>query len=149
VVVKKTKNNRRRKKSATPDQVVSSRQIRTTVDFGDEGVPLEFLWTVKETAKRQHRTLLDRLLSAPSPGFVPISMAQYVELHLAANPGTDREEFTARVTGAVEASRSGTRCRCGAPIWVIGSAEAGIGCFTCLTGEATPDGDYEIDEVLV
>lgn len=62
--MKKTKNNRRRKKSPTPDQVVSSRQIRTTVDFGGEGVQLEFLWTVKEAAKRQHRTLLDRLADA-------------------------------------------------------------------------------------
>lgn len=146
--MKKTKNNRRRKTLATPDQVVSSRQITTTFDFGDEGVPLEFLWTVKEAAKRQHRALLDRLLSAPSSGFVPISIAQYVELHLAANPGTDRKEFTARLTDAVEASKRGARCRCGAPIWVIGSAEARIGCFTCLTGEAIPDGDYEIDEVL-
>jgi hypothetical protein len=143
------KVNRRRKKPATSDRGASSGQIRTTVVFGGEGVPLEFLWTVKEAAERQHRTLMDRLQSVPSPGFVPIMMARYVELHLAANPGTDREQVTTRLSGAVEASKSGTRCRCGSPIWVIGSAEAGIGCFTCLTGEATPDGDYEIDEVLV
>ena len=41
------------------------------------------------------------------------------------------------------------RCACGARIWVIGSAEAGNGCFTCITGDAWPRADYEIDEACV
>ena len=143
----KTNKKKRRKKPTTRDQIVS-RQIKTTIDFGDDGLPLEFLWTVREAVKRQHKTVLDRLPLGRSSAFVPISMARYVELHLAANPGTDREEFTRRLQGTVDASKSATRCACGAPIWVIGSAEAGMGCFTCLTGEAIPDGDYEIDEVI-
>lgn len=125
-----------------------SGRIKTTITFGGKGLPLEFLRTVRESVKRRHTTMLDRLLSGRSPGFVPISIARYVELHLAANPGTDREDFTKRLTAMVEASKTGARCQCGAPIWTIGSAEAGMGCFTCLTGEAVPDGDYEIDEVL-
>jgi hypothetical protein len=34
------------------------------------------------------------------------------------------------------------------PIWAIGSAVVGNACFTCITGEADPSSDYEIDEVL-
>jgi hypothetical protein len=29
---------------------------------------------------------------------------------------------------------------------VIGSAEAGLKCFTCITGESDPSEDYEIAE---
>jgi hypothetical protein len=39
-------------------------------------------------------------------------------------------------------------CRCGNPIWVIGSAVVGNACFTCITGEALPDDDFEIDEAM-
>jgi hypothetical protein len=77
-------------------------------------------------------------------GFTPIRLRDYVELHIRANPGTDRAEFTQRLKHAVDAYRRGVRCRCGARIWIIGSAEAGLACFTCITGEATPDHDYEI-----
>jgi hypothetical protein len=42
--------------------------------------------------------------------------------------------------------QAGARCHCGEPIWVIGSAEAGHACFTCITGEADPSEDYEIAE---
>ena len=47
-----------------------------------------------------------------------------------------------------DGSATREHCECGEPIWVIGSAVAGHACFTCITGEATPSGDYEIDEVL-
>jgi hypothetical protein len=29
-------------------------------------------------------------------------------------------------------------------IWALGSAIAGRGCFTCITGESSPTGDYEM-----
>lgn len=77
-------------------------------------------------------------------GFTPIGLDDYVELHLRANPGTDRAELTARLEYAMDAYRKGIRCQCGAPIWIIGSAEAGLACFTCITGQAAPDNDYEI-----
>ena len=44
------------------------------------------------------------------------------------------------------AFRSGLKCKCGQPIWVIGSAEVGFGCFTCITGETYSSGDYELEE---
>ena len=78
-------------------------------------------------------------------GFRPISLNEYVELHLRANPGTERADLTARLEYAMNAYRRNTRCQCGAPIWIIGSAEAGLACFTCITGEAVPDDDYEIE----
>ena len=79
-------------------------------------------------------------------GFVPISIEMYVEKHLAANPDEDRTTITARLWQALEAHKRGEKCRCGQPLWVIGSAASEYGCFTCITMEATPDSDYEIDE---
>ena len=78
--------------------------------------------------------------------FVPIQLEKYVELHLKANPGTKRAELVARIEHALEALRNGESCQCGQAIWVIGSAEAGLACFTCITGEAAPSADYEIAE---
>jgi hypothetical protein len=77
-------------------------------------------------------------------GFTPISLDGYVELHLRGNPGTDRAELIAQVRYAIDAYRRDVRCQCGAPIWIMGSAQAGLACFTCITGEAAPDNDYEI-----
>ena len=77
-------------------------------------------------------------------GFAPILLEDYVELHLRANPGTDRAELIARLEYAMDAYRKDIRCQCGAPIWIIGSAEAGLACFTCITLQAAPDHDYEI-----
>ena len=77
-------------------------------------------------------------------GFTPILLEDFVELHLRANPGTDRAELIARLEYAIDAYRKDIRCQCGAPIWIIGSAEAGLACFTCITLQAAPDRDYEI-----
>ncbi|HEX4961197.1 MAG TPA: hypothetical protein VF173_10200 [Thermoanaerobaculia bacterium] len=77
-------------------------------------------------------------------GFIPISLERYVELHLKANPGTDREDLVKRLRYAREAYARGEVCHCGAPIWIIGSAMVGLSCFTCITGEGFPDDDYEI-----
>ncbi len=78
-------------------------------------------------------------------GFTPIRLHDYVEVHLRANPGADRAELTEQLEFAISAYRADARCQCGAPIWIIGSAQAGLGCFTCITGRAFPDHDYEID----
>ena len=77
-------------------------------------------------------------------GFTAILLEDYVELHLRANPGTDRAELIARLEYAIDAYRKDIRCQCGAPIWIIGSAEAGLACFTCITEQVAPDRDYEI-----
>jgi hypothetical protein len=78
--------------------------------------------------------------------FTPISFEAYVEKHLQANPGDSRKEITAALKAALDAFKSGQRCECGNPIWVIGSAVAGNACFTCITGSADPTEDFEIAE---
>lgn len=79
-----------------------------------------------------------------SPMFIPISLEDYIQKHLAANPSVDREDLEMRLRSALKSARAGERCECGGPIWVIGSAEVGLSCFTCITGEATPSEDYEL-----
>ena len=77
-------------------------------------------------------------------GFTHISKDEYVELFLKANPSDSRSAVAMRLDLVIAARSCGERCECGEPIWVVGSAEAGIGCFSCITGESTPDSDYEI-----
>jgi len=77
-------------------------------------------------------------------GFTAIALDDYVALHLQANPGENRAELVKRLRSTVAAHRDGVRCACGAPLWIIASAQQGHGCFACITGGSTPDGDYEI-----
>ena len=80
-------------------------------------------------------------------GFTAISIEEYVELHLKSNPDTTKEQITTALKDALEAYKRGAKCiNCGNPIWVIGSAFGSNMCFTCITGEAMPEDDYEIDE---
>ncbi len=81
--------------------------------------------------------------------FVPIGIDDYVTKFLAGNPGSERSEVTARLKETLSDFKAGARCSCGAPIWVIGSAEAGNACFTCITGEPHPEEDYEIAEACI
>jgi len=80
--------------------------------------------------------------------FIPISIDDYVRKHVASNPGVDRDDLIARLRSALVSAQAGVRCECGDPIWVVGSAEAGLSCFTCITGEAHPSDDYEIAEAI-
>jgi len=80
--------------------------------------------------------------------FVPIGIGEYVELHIKTNPDENPTELLARLRSCVSDALAGARCYCGAPIWVVGSVSVGYGCFACITGEAFPKDDYEIDEVL-
>jgi hypothetical protein len=81
-------------------------------------------------------------------GFKPTSFEEYVESAVQNNPAYTREEITESLKDALRAYKEDIKCiNCGNPIWVIGSAAAGwYGCFSCITGEATPEDDYEIDE---
>jgi len=67
-------------------------------------------------------------------------------MHLKCNPGDKKAEILAGLESALAAYKAGTRCSCGAPIWVIGSSQVGPVCFTCTTGETDGSQDYEIDE---
>ena len=77
-------------------------------------------------------------------GFAPITIAEYVKLHAASNPGTHVVELSKRLQAVLKAKLGGATCECGEPIWAIGSAEVGLMCFTCITGVAVPDNDYEV-----
>ena len=80
-------------------------------------------------------------------GFTPIRLEDYIELHLRSNPNTQRADLVKQLEYATDAYQRGVRCQCGAPIWVVGSAQVGLACFACITGERAPDDDYEIDLV--
>ena len=79
--------------------------------------------------------------------FVPITLGRYVDMFLKDNPGSDRSAVTERLKVALASFKAGELCSCGQPIWVLGSAEVGNSCFTCITGESEPTEDYELDEV--
>lgn len=83
-----------------------------------------------------------------SRGFIPISIENYVRKHLAINRGVDRADLIERLQWALASARAGARCTCGNPIWVIGSAEVGLSCFTCITGEGYPSEDFEIADAI-
>lgn len=77
-------------------------------------------------------------------GFLPVSKNQFVKQYLQNNKGADGDAVRAGLDDAIAAWRQGVRCACGKPLWVAGSAVAGYGCFSCITGTAEPDGDPEI-----
>lgn len=79
-------------------------------------------------------------------GFVPVSLNQFVVQYLRNNKDADGDIIRAAVDDALAAWRQGVRCSCGKQLWVAGSAVAGYGCFTCITGSVEPDGDPEIVE---
>ena len=81
--------------------------------------------------------------------FTPISLDDFIDKHLAANPRDDRAELIANLTTALAAFKAGATCSCGEPIWVIGSAFAGHACFTCISGEADPSQDFEVAEACL
>jgi hypothetical protein len=68
-------------------------------------------------------------------------------MHLKSNPKAQRAVIEAALRESLEADKRGECCACGNPIWVLGSAFAGRGCFTCITGEASPSDDYEITHI--
>jgi hypothetical protein len=74
----------------------------------------------------------------------PIRLKAYLKLHAQAYPGINLAQAKSRLEAAIAAHRKGVHCACGEPIWVIGSAEAGLACFRCITGEDDSRGDYEI-----
>lgn len=74
----------------------------------------------------------------------PITLKAFLKRHLRANPGMNRAQAKSRLEYAISAHRKGVRCACGAPLWIVGSSEAGLACFSCIAGEIDSDGDYEI-----
>jgi hypothetical protein len=81
-------------------------------------------------------------------GFTPIGIEDYIQRQLKSNSDTSRKEIETGLRSALADYKAGVKCDCGNPIWVIGSAVMGNACFTCITGEAMPDRDFEIDEAM-
>ncbi|MCZ7674013.1 MAG: hypothetical protein M5U34_46215 [Chloroflexi bacterium] len=86
----------------------------------------------------------------PFAGFYDcISLEEFVELLVKQNPHASAAEVTESLKYAVSLKKEGVGCvNCGKPIWAIGLALSRVPmCFSCITGEAMPDDEYEIDEV--
>lgn len=81
-------------------------------------------------------------------GFISISIDEFVARQVHAHRDDKPEEIRSLLQRALQDHKAGVKCQCGNPIWVVGSAIAGNACFTCITGEASPDSDFEIDEAL-
>ncbi|RYM31487.1 hypothetical protein ERX46_16405 [Brumimicrobium glaciale] len=80
--------------------------------------------------------------------FTPISINEYIALHLINNPSHKEEDLRNNLETSLADYNKNVKCSCGEDIWVIGSASLKNGCYTCLTGEKLPTDNYEIDSVV-
>lgn len=81
-------------------------------------------------------------------GFVPISIEQFLKIHMKKNPNENEKEILLNLNSALEKYKNGIKCSCGNDIWVIASAFVGNTCFSCITGEKDPSDDFEIEEAV-
>ncbi len=78
-------------------------------------------------------------------GFSPIELEDYLDRHMESNPSDDRTLVEQKIKKMISIHKEGGRCQCGNEIWIIGSAVMDFPqCFSHITGEATPDDDFEI-----
>lgn len=70
--------------------------------------------------------------------FTPISIDNYVKIHLKNHPNETEENVQKLLNASLTNFQNGIKCSCGNDIWVIGSAFAGIKCFSCITGNNNP-----------
>jgi len=80
--------------------------------------------------------------------FIPISLDDFIEIHLKNNPSENVKVLQIKLESAIEAFKKGEKCSCGNDIWIIGSATNGFKCFQCISGKDHPAGDYEIESVI-
>jgi hypothetical protein len=80
--------------------------------------------------------------------WIPISTDKFVKIHLQKNPNENEKVLRVRLEAALDDYKKGVKCKCGKDIWIVGSASAPFGCFSCITGKEHPLGDYEIDSAL-
>lgn len=80
--------------------------------------------------------------------FKPISVNNYVKIHIKNNPNDNETDLRKRLKIALSDYDKGIKCSCGNDIWVIGSASVGNNCFTCITGESNPNEDYELESAM-
>lgn len=77
--------------------------------------------------------------------FVPVTIDRFIEKHKLKNPKEDLKKLRSDLLYFKQLKLKGEKCNCGNSIWIIGSAIAGKGCFTCITGESDFSNDYEIE----
>lgn len=80
--------------------------------------------------------------------WTPITIDEYVKIHLKENPNEKENVLRVRIEAALDDYNNGIKCKCGKDIWIVGSASSPFGCFSCITGKDHPAGDYEIDSAL-
>jgi hypothetical protein len=76
--------------------------------------------------------------------FQKISIDEFVEQTIKINPDLKAGELKRGLVEFKKRKMRGELCDCGNPLWIIGSAITGKGCFTCITGESDCSDDYEI-----
>ena len=77
--------------------------------------------------------------------FKRIAIDTFIDRHKQLNPDTDLVDLKASLLYFKSLRDSGELCQCGNPIWIVGSAIVGKGCFTCITGETDTSEDFEIE----
>jgi hypothetical protein len=77
--------------------------------------------------------------------FHKISIDEFVKIITNNNSIIKAEDLKRDLIEFKERKVNGEICDCGNPIWIVGSALTGKGCFTCITGESECSGDYEIE----
>lgn len=81
--------------------------------------------------------------------FTPISIDKFVRLYLKKNPDVKENVLRVRLEAALEEYKNGKKCQCGKDIWIVGSMSSSpFTCFSCISGNEHPIGDYEIDVAL-
>jgi hypothetical protein len=80
--------------------------------------------------------------------WIPITIEEYVKIHLQENPNENEKVLRVRIEAALDDYKNGIKCQCGRDIWIVGSASSHFGCFNCISGRDFPAGDYEIDGAL-
>jgi len=83
-------------------------------------------------------------IDATMSDFKTISVDKFVKLYEKNNPDINTNELKKNLTDFKKLKLNGQKCECGNQIWIVGSAIAGKGCFTCITGETDNRNDYEI-----
>lgn len=74
-----------------------------------------------------------------------IKLEKFAEITAESN-NINKKKLIKSLKETLNAKNNGATCMgCGAPIWAAGSAITGLyRCFSCATGEADSDNDYEI-----
>ena len=93
---------------------------------------------------RKNKSQTKHRRNQATAGFVSIRIDEYLKIHATHNPKEDISALSIRLQAMLKRKESGETCSCGNQIWVVGAAQVGAMCFTCITGEANPSGDYEV-----